>query len=191
MIMRANDLLENRLLSAPGAELRSAPHVTVFGRMKSRVGALLLVGDVDRHSLALRGIYFAGAPHAKAAIPDGAREDVVPFEAVVEQITGYFDGERTCFDVALAPRGTTFQQAVWRALSEIPYGETTTYAGIARAIGRPKAIRAVGAANGRNPLSIIVPCHRVIGQDGTLTGYAGGLDNKRLLLELESRRARG
>ncbi|HVJ94578.1 MAG TPA: methylated-DNA--[protein]-cysteine S-methyltransferase, partial [Labilithrix sp.] len=102
----------------------------------------------------------------------------------------YFAGQRTSFDLELAPRGTPFQRDVWRALLSVPYGRTTTYSAIARSIGRPLAVRAVGAANGRNPLAIVVPCHRVIGNDGSLTGYAGGLDNKRFLLELEARRAR-
>lgn len=159
-----------------------------FARMTSPVGRLVLVGDVGPRGLELRGLYFEGAPHAAGAVPSGAREDAAAFGEVVAQLRAYFDGARTSFDVRLAPRGTTFQRAVWRELSAIPYGETTTYAEIARAIGRPRAVRAVGAANGKNPLSIVVPCHRVIGRDGTLTGYAGGIENKRRLLELESRR---
>jgi methylated-DNA-[protein]-cysteine S-methyltransferase len=106
---------------------------------------------------------------------------------VREQLDAYFAGERRAFALKLAPRGTEFQQRVWQALSAIPYGETTTYAAIARTIGQPNAVRAVGAANGRNPISIVVPCHRVIGQDGTLTGYAGGLPSKQRLLALEAR----
>jgi methylated-DNA-[protein]-cysteine S-methyltransferase len=96
------------------------------------------------------------------------------------------DGKRTCFDLPLAPLGTEFQRRVWTALAAIPYGTTTTYAAIARSIGTPRAVRAVGTANGKNPLSIVVPCHRVIGKNGTLTGYAGGLESKRRLLEIES-----
>jgi len=160
-----------------------------FAHVTSLVGKLLLVGDLVDCELALTGIYFDGARHAVGAIPDGAREDAWAFAHVVEQLEAYFDGRRTSFDIALAPRGTSFQREVWRALATIPYGTTTTYAAIARSIGKPLAVRAVGAANGRNPLSIVVPCHRVIGQDGTLTGYAGGVANKRALLELESRRA--
>ena len=160
----------------------------LFARIASPLGKLLLVGEPSRDLLALRGVYFDGAPHSEAAVPGGAREDVMAFAGVVEQLEAYFEGERTSFDIDLEPRGTEFQREVWRALSTIPYGETTTYAEIAAAIGKPSAVRAVGAANGRNPLSIIVPCHRVIGRDGTLTGYAGGIDNKRKLLALESRR---
>ncbi|MBX3209698.1 MAG: methylated-DNA--[protein]-cysteine S-methyltransferase [Labilithrix sp.] len=161
---------------------------TRFARVASPLGRLVLVGDVSPDGLELRGIYFEGAPHAAGAIPADALEDAEAFTRVTEQLAAYFDGARTSFDVTLAPRGTAFQSAVWRALAAIPYGETTTYAAIARSIGRPRAVRAVGAANGKNPLSIVVPCHRVIGKDGTLAGYAGGIENKRRLLELESRR---
>ncbi|MFT0861173.1 methylated-DNA--[protein]-cysteine S-methyltransferase [Ancylobacter sp. G4_0304] len=103
------------------------------------------------------------------------------------QLGEYFAGTRTMFDLPLAPRGTQFQCAVWRALDAIPYGETRSYAQIAREVGSPKAFRAVGAANGRNPISIITPCHRAIGSNGTLTGFAGGLEAKRYLLALEAR----
>ena len=101
------------------------------------------------------------------------------------QLQEYFGGTRQVFDVPLAPQGTLFQMEVWRVLRTIPYGETQSYADIAEQIGRPKAVRAVGAANGRNPLSIFVPCHRVIGKNGSLTGYAGGLAQKSVLLEIE------
>lgn len=109
-------------------------------------------------------------------------EALAPFLAEFE---AYFAGRLQRFTLPLAARGTAFQQAVWRALCDIPYGETRSYGDIARAIGKPSASRAVGAANGRNPLSIIVPCHRVIGQSGSLTGYAGGLPIKQALLRLE------
>lgn len=105
--------------------------------------------------------------------------------ATVCQLEEYFAGTRTTFDLPLDPVGTDFQRDVWRALLTIPYGETRSYADIARAIGRPTATRAVGAANGRNPLPIVTPCHRVIGSNGTLTGFGGGLPNKQLLLALE------
>lgn len=105
--------------------------------------------------------------------------------AAAEQLDAFFAGRLRLFDVPLDPRGTDFQKLVWAALAEIPYGETRTYRDIAVAIGRPAACRAVGAANGRNPLSIIVPCHRVIGAGGQLTGFAGGLEIKRELLALE------
>lgn len=106
-------------------------------------------------------------------------------DAAAKQLTEYFAGRRRAFALPLDPRGTRFQRAVWAALGEIPYGETRSYGDIARAIGRTTAVRAVGAANGRNPLSIIVPCHRVVGQGGALTGFAGGLAAKRYLLDLE------
>lgn len=105
--------------------------------------------------------------------------------AATSQLSDYFAGTRTAFDLPLDPHGTDFQRAVWRALSDVPHGETRSYAAIAAAIDRPTAVRAVGAANGRNPLSIVVPCHRVIGASGTLTGFAGGLAAKRYLLDLE------
>lgn len=104
------------------------------------------------------------------------------------QLVEYFAGSRAVFDIALDMVGTDFQRQVWEALLTIPFGETRSYADIARQIGRPTAFRAVGAANGRNPVSIITPCHRAIGSDGALTGFAGGLDAKRYLLSLESRR---
>lgn len=160
---------------------------TRFTRVKSPLGDLLLVGDVEGSALVLRGVYFENAPHAEAAIPEGAREDAEVFDEVIRQLASYFDGKRTSFELALAPHGTPFQREVWRALASIPYGTTTTYSAIARAIGKPKAVRAVGAANGKNPLSIVVPCHRVIGRGGALTGYAGGVANKRALLDLEAR----
>lgn len=107
--------------------------------------------------------------------------------AAVEQLKAYFAGELTTFDLPLRPEGTPFQQRVWAALADIPYGETRTYAEIARAVGAPTAYRAVGAANGQNPLPIVLPCHRVVGSNGSLTGYGGGMDRKRTLLELEAR----
>lgn len=124
----------------------------------------------------------------------------VPLEAVAEgrdhpvlaataaQLAEYFAGVRTAFDLPLAPRGTAFQRAVWGELAAIPYGETRSYADVARALGQPSATRAVGAANGRNPLSIVVPCHRVVGSDGSLTGFAGGIEGKRWLLAHEGAR---
>lgn len=106
-------------------------------------------------------------------------------EESTSQLTDYFNGYRQHFDLPLGARGTAFQLSVWRALAAIPYGETCSYADIARVIGNPAAVRAVGAANGRNPLPIVVPCHRVIGGDGRLTGFAGGLEAKSFLLQLE------
>ncbi len=161
----------------------------LFARFDSPVGELLLVGAAlprGERGVALRGIYFATAPHANGVLPAGAREDRAAFVDVMAQLRDYFDGKRTSFELDLAPDGTDFQREVWRALAAIPYGKTTTYAAIAQTIGRPSAVRAVGAANGRNPLSIVVPCHRVIGRDGTLTGYAGGVEHKEKLLALEA-----
>ena len=157
-----------------------------FTRVDSPLGRLLLVAVQEGPRPALRGIYFDAEPHAAGVVPEGARQDELAFMEVREQLDEYFSGRRQSFELPLAPLGTAFQREVWDALRAIPYGETTTYAAIARSIGRPRAVRAVGAANGRNPLSIVVPCHRVIGKDGTLTGYAGGLPSKRRLLELES-----
>ena len=105
------------------------------------------------------------------------------------QISEYFAGERTAFELPLSPGGTPFQQRVWRALAEVPYGETVSYGELAGALGAPGAARAVGLANGRNPIPIVVPCHRIVGADGRLTGYGGGLERKRALLELEQRRS--
>lgn len=117
------------------------------------------------------------------ALPRPARELV---DALRRRLDAYFAGERIAFDLPLAPAGTPFQLGVWDALCGIPYGETVSYAEIARRVGRPSAVRAVGAANGRNPIAILIPCHRVIGANGTLTGYGGGLDRKQALLALEA-----
>lgn len=120
----------------------------------------------------------ASASPAAAAIVSAARR----------QLAEYFAGTRRVFDLPLEPSGTPFQREVWAALAEIPYGETTSYGALARRLGRPRAARAVGAANGRNPLAIVLPCHRVIGSNGELTGYAGGLAIKEKLLALERAR---
>jgi methylated-DNA-[protein]-cysteine S-methyltransferase len=112
------------------------------------------------------------------------------FTDVVRQLVEYFAGRRTAFDLPLRPVGSAFELAVWEQLTRIPYGETRSYGSVARALGDPGAAQAVGAANGRNPLSIVVPCHRVIGADGTLVGYGGGLPRKRFLLDLEQRGSR-
>lgn len=111
--------------------------------------------------------------------------DAEPFKAAVDQLDAYFAGELTAFDLPLAPRGSEFQRRVWAALQEIPYGETESYGQLAERIGSPGGARAVGLANGKNPIGIIIPCHRVVGADGSLTGYGGGIERKRQLLELE------
>ncbi|MEZ5963776.1 MAG: methylated-DNA--[protein]-cysteine S-methyltransferase [Planctomycetota bacterium] len=145
--------------------------------VSSPVGALRLV--VDAHGQLVR-LDFGGGTTRVVATDDAAR-----CAHVAAQLAEYFAGHRRTFDLALAPEGTPFQLAVWEALRRIPYGTTTSYAELACAVGRPKAVRAVGAANGHNPIPIVVPCHRVIGADGSLTGFGGGLAAKRALLELE------
>lgn len=124
-----------------------------------------------------------------AALPGDVRRDDGPFRAAREQLEAYFAGELEEFTLELAPAGTPFQQRVWRALLEIPFGTTESYGALARRIGLPQAARAVGLANGRNPISIVIPCHRVIGADGSLTGYGGGLERKRWLLAHEQHHA--
>jgi methylated-DNA-[protein]-cysteine S-methyltransferase len=116
---------------------------------------------------------------------DGWVEDATRLAEPIHQLTEYFNGTRRTFNLRLAPQGTPFQQRVWQELLTIPYGETRSYGELARQIGQPNASRAVGLANGANPISIVVPCHRVIGANGTLTGYGGGLKNKQWLLTLE------
>ena len=142
------------------------------------IGAILIAGD----GISIIETYFAGAQPK----PDWARDDDA-FSEATAQLRAYFAGALKAFDLPLAPRGTEFQQSVWSALLEIPYGQTTTYSAIAETINRPAAVRAVGAANGANPIPIIIPCHRVIGANGSLTGFGGGLDVKRQLLALEAR----
>ncbi len=148
---------------------------------RSPVGALTLLADQDG---ALSGLRMADQRHRGPDDPDWIR-DPSPFAAAIEQLDAYFAGQRTEFSVPVNPAGTAFQREVWDALRAIPYGSTSSYGELAARIGRPKAMRAVGLANGRNPIAIVIPCHRVIGADGSLTGYGGGLTNKRLLLELE------
>ena len=153
--------------------------------LDSPIGEILLVGDCH----ALRGLYMP--PHRHAPSPedgDWTRDDDA-FPEAHAQLAEYFAGERTAFDLELAPAGTPWQHRVWAALREIPHGETRSYGEIARALGAPGASRAVGHANGRNPISIVVPCHRVVGSDGRLTGYGGGMERKAALLALERREA--
>lgn len=150
--------------------------------LDSPVGSLLLTSD----GTALTRLLF----DPSRARPDW-RVDAGPFAEVARQLDQFFARARTTFDLPLRPEGTAFQVRVWSALREIPYGQTRTYGQIAGAVGNPAAVRAVGLANNRNPISIIVPCHRVIGANGALTGYAGGLANKRLLLDLEGAEAVG
>jgi methylated-DNA-[protein]-cysteine S-methyltransferase len=155
---------------------------------ESPIGPLLLMSD----GTSLTGLHTDNDKHRPAARPDWIRDDnVAPFAQTVAQLRAYFDGTLTRFDLPLAPQGTAFQMVVWRELRNIPYGETISYGELARRIGRPTASRAVGHSNARNPISIIVPCHRVIGADHSLTGYAGGLDRKRTLLQHEAGRSAG
>ncbi|MCL4263467.1 MAG: methylated-DNA--[protein]-cysteine S-methyltransferase [Anaerolineae bacterium] len=151
---------------------------TVFTIMPSPLGELLLA----RHEEGVTFVEF----HPTRKIPEvGWRRDEVALADVVSQLSAYFAGERREFDLPLAPQGTPFQLRVWAALETLPYGETISYGELARQLGDGKAVRAVGAANGRNPIAIIIPCHRVIGSDGSLIGYGGGLERKEALLLLE------
>ncbi len=154
-----------------------------YRNIESPIGQLLLAGDES-------GLKIIGFPQGKGRVDADAswecRTDCL--SDVESQLLEYFDGKRDSFDLKLAPTGTPFQLAVLDALQTIPYGETRSYLDIARQIDRPAAVRAVGAANGRNPLPIVIPCHRVIGADGSLTGFGGGLETKLFLLELEGAR---
>ncbi|QNS03303.1 methylated-DNA--[protein]-cysteine S-methyltransferase [Streptomyces xanthii] len=132
----------------------------------------------------LSGLYMTGQRHRPAEETFGERDER-PFGAVVEQLEAYFQGELKEFDLPLDLHGTPFQRSVWERLRQIPYGETRTYGELAEALGNPGASRAVGLANGKNPVGVIVPCHRVVGADGSLTGYGGGLTRKRRLLDFE------
>ncbi|RKZ19756.1 cysteine methyltransferase [bacterium] len=145
--------------------------------------------DLESDGVALTRIRFPG--EKRGPDPEAVRrDDAEPFAAAVAQLDAYFAGELAVFDLPLAPGGTAFQRRVWDLLVEIPRGETISYAELARRVGNPAACRAVGAANGRNPLAIVVPCHRVVASDGALTGYAGGVAVKKGLLELEKRAPR-
>jgi methylated-DNA-[protein]-cysteine S-methyltransferase len=163
-------------------------------QIESPIGALRLASTAQ-------GLAYVELPHASGRglegwlsrnLP-GARCEggFAPNRAAAAQLLEYLEGKRTAFELTLDLRGTEFQRAVWQALLEIPYGETRSYSELARSLGRPNAVRAVGAANGANPLSIVVPCHRVIAADGTLTGYGGGLGLKARLLAMERSRAPG
>jgi methylated-DNA-[protein]-cysteine S-methyltransferase len=146
----------------------------------SPIGRLLLSGDITGLQQVLMDI-----DDKPWRINEHWRSATDELDEVCRQLDEYFAGRRQRFELPLAPQGTVFQQAVWQALQSIPYGQTSSYSALAAEIARPKAVRAVGAANGANPIAIIIPCHRVIGRDGSLTGYAGGLPRKALLLRLE------
>jgi methylated-DNA-[protein]-cysteine S-methyltransferase len=162
--------------AAPGADRRTHPVVD------SPVGPLTLVATDG----VLAGLYMTGQRHRPGQETFGV-PDPDGFEEVTAQLEAYFAGRLREFDVPLAPVGTAFQQQVWAGLRSIPYGQTRGYGELAAEIGRPAASRAVGLANGRNPIGIIVPCHRVVGASGSLTGYGGGLERKQFLLDLERR----
>lgn len=156
----------------------------IYDRIESPIGPIVLAGDGEALS-------FVGLPESRhpLSIPTEWKHDSKAFAPARQQFDAYFAGELLEFDLPLAAQGTEFQQRVWKALCTIPYATTISYAELARRVGNPKASRAVGLANGANPLSIIVPCHRVIGANGSLTGYGGGLKAKQHLLDLEQRHA--
>jgi len=157
---------------------------TFCSEIDSPIGKLLLVSRESK----LSHIGFQDGTHPMGRDPNWV-EDSSPFAKVREQLDAYFSGDLREFSVGLAPEGTAFQSEVWRALRDIPYGDTTSYGEIAARIGNPKASRAVGAANGKNPIPIIVPCHRVIGSKGSMTGFGGGIPIKEKLLALERKHA--
>jgi methylated-DNA-[protein]-cysteine S-methyltransferase len=173
----------------PGPPAQNAADGPVYyDYMDSPLGRLRLAADAH----GLRHVDFEAGRSRWPPAPDhGWTRAAGPLAAARAQLGDYFAGHRRGFDLPLNPRGTPFQRGVWLALAEIPYGATLSYGELARRLGRPLAVRAVGAANGRNPLPIVLPCHRVIGSDGSLTGYGGGLPAKRLLLALEGAAAHG
>jgi methylated-DNA-[protein]-cysteine S-methyltransferase len=149
--------------------------------MDTPIGTLLVAGDEQ----AVQRIEFPKDGKPGSPEPGWHESALGPVAEAVRQLREYFSGRRTEFDLPLAPQGTTFQRGVWRQLQEIPYGETISYGELAKRVGNPKASRAVGAANGQNPIPIVIPCHRVIGSNGKLTGFGGGLPTKEALLALE------
>jgi methylated-DNA-[protein]-cysteine S-methyltransferase len=158
--------------------------MNTFTHFESPIGRLLITSD----GTAVTGLYMETS--RKAQSTDGWTEDAkaAPLSVAVQQLTEYFAGTRRDFDLPLRPSGTLFQTRVWRELTGIPYGQTWSYGQLAKRINKPSASRAVGLANGANPISIVVPCHRVIGADGSLTGYGGGLERKKWLLAHEGLR---
>jgi methylated-DNA-[protein]-cysteine S-methyltransferase len=163
----------------------TTPHTLLYTTLDSPIGELLLLGDGQ----ALRGLYMQDG-RRPIAIRSGWERSAASFADARAQLREYFAAGRMAFDLSLVMNGNPFERRVWRALGDIPYGETISYGELARDIGHPSAARAVGIANARNPIAVIVPCHRVIGASGALTGYGGGLERKRVLLELESGQAR-
>ena len=174
-------MTHHRMTHHPADLLQDRMHYTTT---HSPLGELLLAGRETGDGFALVSLSVPGQRRGAVVGPDW-RRDAGPFAEALLQLRAYFAGEAKEFRLPLAPQGTEFRQRVWRALDDVPFGGTTTYARLAEAAGSPGAVRAVGGAVGANPLLVVRPCHRVIGSDGTLTGYAGGLDRKRILLALE------
>lgn len=156
------------------------PALLDYARVGSPLGVVIVAGDRE----AVRGVWFEGPP-ASGPLPAGGAQEGPVAEAAL-QLEAYFAGRLRTFNLPLAPVGTPLQLRVWGELARIPYGETVSYGELARRVGQPTASRAVGAANGANAIPIIIPCHRAVGADGSLTGYGGGVDRKRALLDLES-----
>lgn len=159
--------------------MNSSVMTAITRSVPSPVGHLLLVGDGQR----LSGLFMTNQRHHP--VIDSPTEDDEAFPDAVAQLDEWFGGRRRDFDLALVPRGSVFQREVWDVLRQIPFGRTMTYGEVATRVGRPGSARAIGAAVGRNPVGIVVPCHRVVGASGALTGYAGGLDRKKWLLDHE------
>jgi methylated-DNA-[protein]-cysteine S-methyltransferase len=156
--------------------------MTRYARFESPLGPVIAIADEE----GLIHVDFVGAKYERAIAPDWVHDPEAPALAACRQQLGeYFAGTRSAFDLPVAARGSDFQQRVWREIARVPYGETISYAELARRAGAPGQARAAGAATGRNPVSLAIPCHRIVGSDGSLAGYAGGLERKRELLELE------
>lgn len=182
--MLALDVEPKAPLRVATVEFRTpVPGPTRYTTVESPLGELTLFGDGE----ALSGVLTPAKDGKTRVVPQGWVADPKPFTEAERQLEAYFAGELREFALPLAPAGTEWQLRVWAALTTIPFGETASYGQLAEEVGRPTASRAVGMANGRNPISIIVPCHRVIGANGSLTGYAGGLERKEFLLGLERR----
>lgn len=160
---------------------------TYWSTVDSPIGPLLVTADGG----GVTGVVMDARAHLDNGVPRAWVRDDAALAAARRQLVEYFAGERATFDLPLNPSGTPFQLKVWEALREIPYGEVCSYGDLAARIGSPGSARAVGLANGRNPIPVVVPCHRVIGASGALTGYGGGLERKRFLLDLEAREASG
>lgn len=157
--------------------------ITNYSIIQSPLGELILVAD----SSALTGLYFVECSHIPAASSRWTLKPHHPvFQVTETQLQEYFEGKRISFSVPLHPAGTDFQEKIWHEIALVPYGQTITYSELAQRAGSPAAIRAAGAATGRNPISIIVPCHRIMGKNGSMTGFAGGLERKRHLLQIEN-----